>query len=153
MQVKYQKYRGQEARYPIKLLYTSNMPLVLQSALVANLYMISQLIQKRSASNTLVRLYERQLSGGSSRMTLASTGPHLMSPLQGDASALTGSAIDIYHTRGVKTPWYAGIPFIVSSSRKLGFLIRTRATRVLVLTMADIVRPHVIAGGKGTCGC
>ena len=28
--------------YPIKLFYTSNMPIILQSALVSNLYFISQ---------------------------------------------------------------------------------------------------------------
>eukprot|EP00903_Cladosiphon_okamuranus_P008783 g8414.t1 len=54
--VKYQKYRGQEGRFPIKLLYTSNMPLVLQAALVSNLYMISQLVNDRSSSSILIRL-------------------------------------------------------------------------------------------------
>jgi protein transport protein SEC61 subunit alpha len=36
--VKYQKYRGQSGTYPIKLFYTSNMPIILQTALVSNLY-------------------------------------------------------------------------------------------------------------------
>jgi protein transport protein SEC61 subunit alpha len=35
--VKYQKYRGQQGTYPIKLFYTSNMPIILQTALVSNL--------------------------------------------------------------------------------------------------------------------
>ena len=34
--VKYQKYRGQQGNYPIKLFYTSNMPIILQTALVSN---------------------------------------------------------------------------------------------------------------------
>ncbi|CAI9757121.1 unnamed protein product [Fraxinus pennsylvanica] len=34
--------RGQQGSYPIKLFYTSNMPVILQSALVSNLYFISQ---------------------------------------------------------------------------------------------------------------
>ena len=34
--------RGQQGSYPIKLFYTSNMPIILQSALVSNLYFISQ---------------------------------------------------------------------------------------------------------------
>lgn len=55
-QVKYQKYRGQEGRFPIKLFYTSNMPLILQAALVSNLYMISQLVNDRSSSSILVRV-------------------------------------------------------------------------------------------------
>ena len=34
--------RGQQGSYPIKLFYTSNMPIILHSALVSNLYFISQ---------------------------------------------------------------------------------------------------------------
>lgn len=37
--------RGQQGSYPIKLFYTSNMPIILQSALVSNLYFISQVRQ------------------------------------------------------------------------------------------------------------
>jgi len=36
--------RGQQGSYPIKLFYTSNMPIILQSALVSNLYFISQVL-------------------------------------------------------------------------------------------------------------
>ena len=54
--VKYQKYRGQEGRYPIKLFYTSNMPIILQTALVSNLYFVSQLLYNRAPTNVLVRL-------------------------------------------------------------------------------------------------
>ena len=41
--VKYQKHRGQQGTYPIKLFYTSNMPIILQTALVSNLYFLSQM--------------------------------------------------------------------------------------------------------------
>jgi protein transport protein SEC61 subunit alpha len=54
--VKYQKIRGQMGSYPIKLFYTSNMPIILQSALVSNLYFFSQLLYKRFKSNMLVNL-------------------------------------------------------------------------------------------------
>jgi protein transport protein SEC61 subunit alpha len=54
--VKYQKYRGQEGTYPIKLFYTSNMPIILQTALVSNLYFVSQLLYNRAPTNILVRL-------------------------------------------------------------------------------------------------
>ena len=37
--------RGQQGSYPIKLFYTSNMPIILQSALVSNLYFISQVVK------------------------------------------------------------------------------------------------------------
>jgi protein transport protein SEC61 subunit alpha len=54
--VKNQKMRGQMGSYPIKLFYTSNMPIILQSALVSNLYFFSQLLYKRFKSNMLVNL-------------------------------------------------------------------------------------------------
>lgn len=54
--VKYQRFRGQQGTYPIKLFYTSNMPIILQTALVSNLYFISQLLFKKFPGNILVRL-------------------------------------------------------------------------------------------------
>jgi len=54
--VKYQKVRGQQGSYPIKLFYTSNIPIILQTALVSNLYFFSQLLYKRFKSNMLVNL-------------------------------------------------------------------------------------------------
>ncbi|MCD7450968.1 Protein transport protein Sec61 subunit alpha [Datura stramonium] len=46
--------RGQQGSYPIKLFYTSNMPIILQSALVSNLYFISQLLYRRYGGNFFV---------------------------------------------------------------------------------------------------
>jgi len=57
--VKYSKYRGQQGSYPIKLFYTSNIPIILQTALVSNLYFFSQLLYKRYSSNILVQLLGR----------------------------------------------------------------------------------------------
>merc|ERR1712032_826903 len=54
--VKYQKIRGQMASYPIKLFYTSNIPIILQTALVSNLYFFSQLLYKRFKANMVVNL-------------------------------------------------------------------------------------------------
>lgn len=54
--VKYQKIRGQMASYPIKLFYTSNMPIILQTALISNVYFVSQLIHKRFKGNMLVNI-------------------------------------------------------------------------------------------------
>merc|ERR1719421_1727965 len=54
--VKYQKHRGQTSTYPIKLFYTSNIPIILQTALVSNLYFFSQLLHKRYSTNPLVNL-------------------------------------------------------------------------------------------------
>jgi len=57
--VKYQKYRGQQGSYPIKLFYTSNIPIILQTALVSNLYFFSQLLYRRYSTNVLVQLLGR----------------------------------------------------------------------------------------------
>lgn len=51
--------RGATMNYPIKLFYTSNMPIILQSALVANVSFISQLLYKRYGGNFLVQLFGR----------------------------------------------------------------------------------------------
>merc|ERR1712113_758419 len=54
--VKYQKVRGQQGSYPIKLFYTSNIPIILQTALVSNLYFFSQMLYRRFKSNMIVNL-------------------------------------------------------------------------------------------------
>merc|ERR1719178_395130 len=54
--VKYHKYRGAAGSYPIKLFYTSNIPIILQTALVSNLYFFSQLLYKRYRDNIFVNL-------------------------------------------------------------------------------------------------
>jgi protein transport protein SEC61 subunit alpha len=54
--VKYQKVRGQQGSYPIKLFYTSNIPIILQSALVSHVYLVSQLLYKRFKSNMFINL-------------------------------------------------------------------------------------------------
>ena len=57
--VRSKQRRGQQQQYPIKLFYTSNMPIILQSALVSNLYFISQLLFKRYGSYFIVKLIGR----------------------------------------------------------------------------------------------
>merc|ERR1711907_364579 len=49
--MKNQKPRGAAGSYPIKLFYTSNIPIILQTALVSNLYFFSQLLYKRYRDN------------------------------------------------------------------------------------------------------
>lgn len=41
LKVKNNKVSGQYQSYPIKLFYTSNIPIILQTALVSNLYFFS----------------------------------------------------------------------------------------------------------------
>jgi len=55
--VKYTKLRGnQGAKYPIKLFYTSNIPIILQTALVSNMFFVSQLLSNRFQNNIIVQL-------------------------------------------------------------------------------------------------
>jgi len=57
LRVKNTQSRGLSGQtYPIKLFYTSNIPIILQTALVSNLYFFSQLLYKRFKSNMLVNL-------------------------------------------------------------------------------------------------
>ena len=51
--VSYASYRGFRGKYPIKLLYVSNLPVIFASALFANVYFFSQLLWSRfNPSNT-----------------------------------------------------------------------------------------------------
>ncbi|CAO2605831.1 Protein transport protein Sec61 subunit alpha isoform 1 [Lemmus lemmus] len=68
--IKSARYRGQYNTYPIKLFYTSNIPIILQSALVSNLYVISQMLSARFSGNLLVSLlgtWSDTSSGGPAR--------------------------------------------------------------------------------------
>lgn len=54
--VKSNKFRGQRGSYPVKLFYTSNMPIMLESALTSNVFIVSQMLWNRFPDNFLVRL-------------------------------------------------------------------------------------------------
>jgi protein transport protein SEC61 subunit alpha len=54
--VKSNRMRGQQGSYPIKLFYTSNMPIMLQSALVSQIFFISQLLYNKFPDNFFIRL-------------------------------------------------------------------------------------------------
>lgn len=64
--VQFTKYRGRNSTYPIKLFYTNNIPIILQTALISNLYFFSQLLYKRFSNNILVQLLGRwqEVDGG-----------------------------------------------------------------------------------------
>jgi len=42
--ISYARFRGFRTRYPVKLLYVSNIPVILSSALFANIYLFSQIL-------------------------------------------------------------------------------------------------------------
>jgi len=50
------RQRGYDFPYPIRLFYTSNMPIILQSALISNLFFFSQLLYTNFKGNFIVRL-------------------------------------------------------------------------------------------------
>ena len=69
--VKNTRQRSGVGTYPIKLFYTSNIPIILQTALVSNLYFISQIMFRRFPRNVFVNLLgqweeARQGQGGAS---------------------------------------------------------------------------------------
>eukprot|EP00825_Cyclidium_porcatum_P021498 TRINITY_DN2395_c0_g2_i4.p1 TRINITY_DN2395_c0_g2~~TRINITY_DN2395_c0_g2_i4.p1 ORF type:complete len:479 (+),score=67.17 TRINITY_DN2395_c0_g2_i4:140-1576(+) len=49
--------RGYRQTYPIKLFYTSNIPIILQSALISNLYLLSQLAYKNFGGNIITNVF------------------------------------------------------------------------------------------------
>lgn len=55
--VKSNRVRGQQGSYPIKLFYTSNMPIMLQSALTSNIFFASQMLFNRFPENFFVKLF------------------------------------------------------------------------------------------------
>ncbi|KAG8852524.1 translocon subunit [Tulasnella sp. 330] len=54
--VKSNKNRGQRGVYPVKLFYTSNMPIMLESALSSNVFIVSQMLYNRFPENLFVKL-------------------------------------------------------------------------------------------------
>lgn len=69
MPISYAGYRGYRGRYPIKLLYVSNLPVIFASALFANIYFISQLIwsnYNRGNINPWLNLLGMYETGGQS---------------------------------------------------------------------------------------
>jgi protein transport protein SEC61 subunit alpha len=83
--------RGAQQSYPIKLFYTSNMPIILQSALVSNLYFISQLLYKKFGQYMLVRWFGTWKVRAASLMLILFGSVHvaLSAPLLLDSSFMS----------------------------------------------------------------
>lgn len=87
--IKSSRMRGHRAVYPIKLFYTSNMPIMLQSALSSNIYMISQMLYTRFPDNLLVRLFGVwEAMEGSSQLHATSGIAYYITPPQNFIAAL-----------------------------------------------------------------
>ena len=87
----YAGYKGFRSRYPIKLLYVSNLPVIFASALFANVYFFSQLLWSQMGSpapgkNLLFTII------GQFNVTVSSQGTTSVSPVGGLAYLVTAPA-------------------------------------------------------------
>lgn len=75
--------------YPVRLFYTSNMPIMLQSALSSNIFLFSQMLYNRLPENLLVRLIGVwEAREGTAQVGPASGLVYYMSPPLNIADAL-----------------------------------------------------------------
>ncbi|KAK7205024.1 SecY subunit domain-containing protein [Myxozyma melibiosi] len=72
--VKSTRARGPYGTYPVRLFYTSNLPIMLQSALTSNVFIISQILFNRFPDNFLVRLVGVWEAGAGTRQLHAVSG-------------------------------------------------------------------------------
>ncbi len=87
----YAGYKGFRSRYPIKLLYVSNLPVIFASALFANVYFFSQLLWSQMGSpgpgkNLLFTII------GQFNVTVSSSGTTSVAPIGGLAYLVTAPA-------------------------------------------------------------
>jgi len=89
--VKHNRINGHMQSYPIKLFYTSNIPIILQTALVSNLYFFSQLLYKKYKDLFFVRFLGvwRELDGSGQSVPVGGLAyyvspPHSVAEIVGD---------------------------------------------------------------------
>jgi protein transport protein SEC61 subunit alpha len=98
--VKSSRQRGMRGSYPVRLFYTSNMPIMLQSALASNIFIISQMLYQRFSDNLFVKLIGTwEPREGSSQLFASSGIAYYMSP----PLNLTDALLDPIHTAIVST--------------------------------------------------
>ncbi|KAK9376834.1 SecY subunit domain-containing protein [Lipomyces chichibuensis] len=87
--VKSNRARGPYGTYPVRLFYTSNLPIMLQSALTSNIFIISQILFNRFPDNFLVRLLGVwEATSGSAQLHAVSGLAYYMQPPLNIAEAL-----------------------------------------------------------------
>ncbi|XP_058755798.1 uncharacterized protein LOC131629014 [Vicia villosa] len=75
--------RGQQGSYPIKLFYTSNMPIILLSSVVSFLYFFSQLLHRKFSGNFIVNLlgkWKESEYGGSHSIPVGGIAYYITAP-------------------------------------------------------------------------
>lgn len=93
--VKSNKFRGQRGTYPVKLFYTSNMPIMLESALTSNVFIVSQMLANRFPDNFLVKLLGiwEPIEGSSQLTAVAGIAYYMTPPL-----SISAALFDPLHT-------------------------------------------------------
>ncbi|KAK9387938.1 SecY subunit domain-containing protein [Lipomyces mesembrius] len=87
--VKSNRARGPYGTYPVRLFYTSNLPIMLQSALTSNIFIISQILFNRFPDTFLVRLLGVwEATSGSAQLHAVSGLAYYMQPPLNIAEAL-----------------------------------------------------------------
>ncbi|ANZ73521.1 BA75_01653T0 [Komagataella pastoris] len=87
--VKSTRQRGPYGTYPIRLFYTSNMPIMLQSALTSNIFIISQMLYSHFPDNAFVKLIGTwEAQPGSAQLFAASGLAYYMQPPMSLSQAL-----------------------------------------------------------------
>ncbi|KAK1810813.1 translocon subunit [Friedmanniomyces endolithicus] len=93
--VKSSRQRGMRGSYPVRLFYTSNMPIMLQTALSTNVFLFSQMLYNRLPENLLVRMIGVwEAREGTSQVMPSSGLVYYMSPALNIADAI----LDPLHT-------------------------------------------------------
>ncbi len=98
--LQYARYRGMKARYPIKLLYTSNIPVILAQALYANIIFFGQIISNnfnRTGTNVFLNLFPGYYENVDGRMVATEGFAKYITPPQGIFSLLNEGMEGILH--------------------------------------------------------
>ena len=104
--IKSTRQRGPYSIYPIRLFYTSNVPIMLQSALSSNIFLISQMLFMKWPNNTFVKILGSWgAKGGSSQLYAVSGLSYYIQP----PNSMTDALVD-----PLKTIVY--ITFVLGSS-------------------------------------
>jgi len=124
--VKYRSQRGMQGSYPIKLFYTSNMPIILQTALVSNLYFLSQLLYKRYPNNFLINLFgkwkDEETMGPAGSMPTGGLVYYLSPPM---------SIAEVWRTRSTPSSTSPSSSSLAPSSPRRGSRCRAPLPRML----------------------
>lgn len=87
--VKSTRARGPYGTYPVRLFYTSNLPIMLQSALTSNVFIISQILFNRFPDNFIVRIIGVwEAKSGSAQLHAVSGLAYYMQPPMNISEAL-----------------------------------------------------------------